>query len=187
MKSLILITSALLAIQIFSFGQSDSIKIKLYDSWYDLYSEDKRQCDLYTYELSDSTVIVVAKKKYNPGIMTDPIDLQIFPVEDINTMLFRKKGSKATGFLTGLFTGAALGVIVGLGIGGTYYDIGESTYYSSAGFKACFYGLVGAGIGIAIGGGVGTAKKDFIINGNFGNYQKLKPDMSKYSIRYNTP
>ena len=85
MKSLILITSALLAIQIFSFGQSDSIKIKLNDSWYDLYSEDKRQCDLYTYELSDSTVTVLAKKKYNPGIMPNPIDLQIFPVEDINT------------------------------------------------------------------------------------------------------
>ena len=190
MKSLILLTSALLAIQVISFGQSDSIKIKLYDSWYDLYSEDKRQGNLYTYEFGDSTVTVIAQKKYLTGIMPTAADLHILPVKDISNILLRKKGRKTIGLVSGFLSGAIIGALIGHSKGGTsvedtYY--GQEMFYVSAGFKTFIGAVIGGGIGVAIGLPIGASKKNFKINGNAAKYHEIKPDLLKYSIRYYTP
>jgi hypothetical protein len=176
-----MILSLLMAL--FSSGQTEPGTIKLYDSWFDLNSSNRRLGNLYTYEFSDSTVTVVAINRYTTGVMPEIADLHIYPVNDINAMLFRKKGRKPKGFLCGLLIGGALGAGIGFAIGDTYWYFGESAYLSSAGFKAFFWGLVGGGIGIAIGGSAGSAKKKFIIKGDFGRYQEYKPEMIKYSIR----
>jgi hypothetical protein len=170
-------------------GQIDSVQVKLYNSWYDLNSVKTRQSDLFTYEFGDSTVTVVAKKIYMVGTIPEAANLRIIPVEDINNMLFRKKGRKASGAITGLVSGAIIGALLGHSRGGTSVEdseYGDELFYVSAGFKAFAGALIGAGIGIAIGLPIGSAKKEIQIKGEVGKYQDMKPGLSKYSIRYYT-
>jgi len=186
MKKSVLFILLIIAIPFAILGQSDSSIVKLYNSWYDLNSVKARQTDLFTYEFTDSTVTVVARDKYKVGFIPEVADLRIIPVEDINKILFRKKGRKVIGLVTGV-TGAIIGGIIGYSDGGTsvedtYY--GEELFYVSAGFKAFIGAVIGGGIGFGIGFPIGSAKKGFSINADLGYYQQIRPDLSKYSIRY---
>jgi len=122
------------------------------------------------------------------GFIPEVADLRIIPVKDINKMLFRKKGRKVIGLATGL-TGALIGGIIGYSNGGTSVEdtqYGEELFYVSEGFKAFIGAVIGGGIGFGIGFSIGSVKKGFNINGDIGYYQQIRPDLSKYSIKYYT-
>jgi len=184
-------TIHLLVLQAFSLifslvciGQNDSVHIKLYDSWFDFKPTKERQRVGYVYEFADTSITVVAKEKYRSGLVPGSDDLHLILAEDVNKMLFRRKGQKKIAIATGL-GGAMIGCIYGATRGGeTVTDsYGYEMFYISAGFKAFWWGLVGGGIGIAVGLPLGAAKKKFIINGDIGHYRQIQPDLLKYSIR----
>jgi hypothetical protein len=178
----------MLALPLFSAGQNDSIIIKLFNSWYDLNSEKKRQSDLYTYEFSDSSITVVAKNKYRYGLIPDATDLRIIPVEDINKVFFRRKGKKLIGLATGL-CGALIGGIYGYSRGSTTVEgsDGNELFSVSAGFKSFVGVVIVGGIGFGIGISIGSAKKGFRIENDIGKYQEMKPELIKYAISYYKP
>lgn len=88
-----------------SFGQRRPGQIKLYYSWYDLKSSTKIAANLFTYEFSDTTVSVLHKTQYSTGFEPTVNDLKVFPVTDIDKILFRKKGNKGIATAVGIFSG----------------------------------------------------------------------------------
>ena len=82
-------------------GQIDSAAVKLYNSWYFFNSDMKNHLKVYTYDFKDTTVTIVARNAYFRGFVPASNDLQVIPLQDINKIVFRRKGKQLTMLLTG--------------------------------------------------------------------------------------
>lgn len=183
MKKSLFLFLLIIAISPAVSGQIDSAKVKLYDSWYYFYSELNSQIKVFTYEFNDSTVTIIYRDAYFRGYVPATNDLRVIQVQDINKMLFRRKGQRLTMLLTGLFTGALIGGIIGYSNGDDPYDNAWDVGVSAE-TKAFAGAMIGAAIGVTIGLPIGSVKKTITIDRNVERYKQIRPGLSKYSIRY---
>jgi hypothetical protein len=183
MKKSVLFVLLMMAISISASGQVDSAVVKLYDSWYFFNSGLKSKVKVFTYDFQDSTITIVARNGYFRNSVPASSDLQIIPVQNINKIVFRRKGQQTAFLVGGLVTGALFGAIIGYSNGDDPYDnsLGVGV---SAGVKAFTGAMLGAGIGVGIGLTLGSIKKTIPLDSNVERYKKMKPTLLKYSIRY---
>jgi len=179
MRKFLLLFLLILAIMLSASGQSGNYRVKLYDSWYYLKSTKTNfnpQLTAYTYEFGDSSVTIISKDSYMQNLEISPEDLKIIPVEEINTMMFRMKGSKMIGFGLGI-----TGVIVGAVVGATLDAEPWAKPFLMIGCAA-----MGGGIGFGIGLPLSSIKTVFRIRGDVKTYRERRLEMIKYSIKYYT-
>ena len=167
-----------------SFSQDQNHKIKLYDTWVFLLQESKPEIKGYTHSFNDSTISILQKYDYRRGTMPLPDKLRLIRVNDIDQIMFRKKGSKAAGMLIFGFFGGLIGAYIGYSNGDDPPSPYEVKLRATAEAKAFAGALIGGGTGMGIGILIGSSKKKIIIHGNIGNYIMVRPDLEKYSIKY---
>jgi hypothetical protein len=179
MKKSILFVLIVVAIAYTASGQVDSAVVKLYDSWYYFNSGPKSKVKVFTYDFHDSTITIVARNGYFRNSVPASSDLQVIPVQNINKIVFRRKGQQTAFLVSGLVAGALFGAIIGYSNGDDPGAIGVT-----AGVKAFTGAMLGAGIGVGIGLTIGSVKKTIPLDGNVERYKQIKPTLLKYSIRY---
>ncbi len=107
------------------------------------------------------------------------------PISEIETLGFRRKGSKGTGFAVGTLVGTLTGLIIGntqdTGCSNTYNPFtGQRSSFcieivDPVAINAVSYGIVGGILGILLSSG----KKKFNLSGNKKNYEKQRRKLEK--------
>jgi hypothetical protein len=154
-------------------------KVKLYDSWYYLGPSnlnERPDLKVFTYEVADSSVIVIGMDRYLYGIDIKPEDYRVIPAKDIQTIKFRRKGSKTIGIVIGM-TGVAAGIAIGLASGNSPAFTPMAVVLSTA--------LVG-GLCFGVALPLTSLKKTYRINGDVTRYRERRLEMIPHTIHYYT-
>jgi hypothetical protein len=156
-------------------AQDTTAPVKLYESWYYYKNHDKhdRSADIYgyTYQLNDTSISLVPKKKYVRHKLVKNENLINLPIENIGKIKFQRRGRKYIMLVTGL-TGAVIGGFIG-------EKASRGSDVKVAFFMSIF---AGGGLGIIIGLPFSRMKKVVKINGNVEKYKEYQPKLRKYSI-----
>ena len=184
MKAMILFTLIYLCAYIATYSQpkASSRKIKYYHAWIYQGKEDPA-IKGFLYELKDSSVVILISiqssiNKFDTSFLIE------FPVNKIDRIKTRKKGSLGTGILAGGLSGFALGGLIGLLLNekpeNDYKPKDNLEYGNSAFGMGLFIGLLGAGIGTI----AGIVKMNYEINYNWNDYIRNAGTLIKKSYKY---
>jgi hypothetical protein len=184
MKAMILFTLIYLCAFIATYSQpnASSRKIKYYHAWIYQGNEDPA-IKGFLYELKDSSVVILISIQ-NSINKFDTSYLLEFPVNKIEMIKTRKKGSLGTGIIAGGLSGFALGGLIGLllnEIPENDYKVKDNMEYRNSAFSMGIYiGLLGIGIGTI----AGTVKMSYEINNNWNDYMRNAGTLIKKSYKY---
>lgn len=150
-----------------AFTQSIEMK-KPYDAWIQLMKGPPKPGKLL--QLSDHA-IVLSNPYARPG---SAAYTRVYNIQQIKTVMVRKKGSIGRGAFVGALLGGTIGVIAGSAAGDDSCEgnvFSGCLYSTTAKTQTTYLGFLGACGGSLIGMGVGSAKIRIPINGEHSKYK----------------
>jgi hypothetical protein len=183
MKTMILTILCFLCMNIATYTQPNagSKKIKYYYAWI-CQGKEYPAIKGFLYELKDSSVVILISTNSRINKF-DTSYLLEFPVNKIELIKTRKKGSLGTGIIVGGLSGFTLGGLIGLLLNekpDNHKAIDNMEYRTSAFGMGLYIGLIGVGIGTI----AGTVKMRYEINNNWNDYLRNAGTLIKKSYRY---
>lgn len=166
-----------------SFAQ-DSLQLKNVSYKATITFTDKRLVQHYLVDITDTSLLTarLATKFRRESSFVNSTQV---PYMQIDNVIIKRKGNAGRGAVIGLFSGAALGGIIGAI---TYKDCNDCFLDFGIGFDigvGAFLGSVGGTLtGIIIGS---LAKKRFIINGQRDKFQEMKLSVLDMAYRKQKP
>lgn len=147
-------------------GEQDTLlENQIYRTWISL-NRNPYKVSGYLSQVSDLSILILSD-------IHGMLDLQI---NDIESISIRKKNSQRRG----LFTGVAMGIVIGAVIGYSQGDDDPNQFLDlTAENKALLGGAAGFFSGALIGGALGSIKIIFPINGSIEKYNNYKPELEK--------
>ena len=140
------------------------------------YLEIKR---IYTYQVNKEDITVVSKKYYEQGNVIKESDLQKIAVNNIREISFGVKGN----WLKGALIGSSVIFVAGFITGCILYDP-DVTWAAPMGVIGLAVGAGSIPLGFAIGSAIGSKSIRYDIGGSQETYEKVRPELEKYSLRY---
>lgn len=145
-----------------------------YQIW--LRNQNHSIADGYLHQLSDSTLTLsTSRNSVNP-------DLRVFPVEQVEVIKYRKRGSIARGILSG----ALVGLFAGFGYGLMQGDDPpcKSDQWVCVRFsatqKGMFYSAITVPAGALVGGIIGSFKTEINIGGSRSEYARQREQLERF-------
>ena len=133
------------------------------------------------YQLQDSAILIGDLEWLKSG---EEIPYRIIPVNAIDQINVRKKGSVGRGILIGAAAGFATGAILGLAEGDDAESSGWNFFSMTAEEKALGYGVLLAVPGSILGGLIGSTKIKIPLNRNLDTYQAQREKLKRYTLKF---
>jgi hypothetical protein len=177
MKNLFLII--LTAQHFFCYGQNDSLEIKkLFRA--SVMSSINNKNSGYISAFTDSAIILSDKAPFSWYHPKGPIRLEKLDYSTITKIVAKRTDATGLGLLSGGLIGLGAGVIYGFSLG----DDPPNIITFSAGDKGLIFGCLGAFLGTACGGIIGSfVKTTFHINRKKENFDEMRLQVSSVMYR----
>lgn len=157
-------------------AQEGSQNVKLYSAWVRTINPEQK-IKGHIYEFVQDEITLVKKKDFQKGKQYELNELLRIPIDNLDAISFRRKGSIWKNTLLGAGVGTVIGAFIGAGVYASDDWFSAGTYIA---FFGTTFGILGSGIGSI----AGAVKDKSRINGNKQIYEKVKSDKKSRSVKY---
>jgi hypothetical protein len=134
---------------------------------------------IYTVDINKEEITVVAKEYAAQSKVLNEAELEHIAVSNIQKISFGREGD----WLKGALIGSSVIFVAGFIVGCILYDP-EVTWAVPGGVIGLAVGAGSIPLGFAIGSAIGSKRSRYEINGDQAEFDKVRPELEKYSIKY---